>query len=348
MSIYRTMRLVAVRDETPGCKSFFLEPEDGRPLEYRAGQFLTFAFFNAAGEQRRSYSIVSAPGKPGPLMITVRRIDNGEFSRFLFEKLTVGDTLLCTGTAGFFVLPADSTVARQYFLFAAGTGITPMLPMIELVLTADPEKHVTLIYSNRSIDSTLFFDQLNALRDKYAHRFVIEYLFSTDKNLARARLNKERIVELLNADRKFTIDRLLFYVCGPFDYMRMVKIALLEMGMHSSQVRMEDFDPMPPNAGPEPPDKDSHLVSIQIDDQRFQFYSQYPDTILQSARRNMIALPYSCEAGRCGSCAAICKAGRIWMRYNEVLLDEELKEGKVLTCTGFAVGGDVSLAIGTK
>ncbi len=341
------MRLVGIRDETPGCKSFFLEPVDGRPMEYRAGQFLTFAFFNAAGEQRRSYSIVSAPGKPGPLMITVRRIDNGEFSRYLFEKIRVGDTLQCTGIAGFFVLPDDRSQAQQYFFFAAGTGITPILPMIEAALTEDPEKHVTLIYSNRSITSTLFSEPLNALREKFESRFAIEYLFSTDKNLARARLNKERIVELLNRDRKFTIHRLMCYVCGPYEYMRMVKIALLELGMHKNQVRMEDFDPVLPNAVLAPPDKESHLVSIRIDDQHFQFHAQYPDTILQSAKKNNITLPYSCEAGRCGSCAVICERGKIWMRYNEVLMEEELQEGKVLTCTGFAVGGDVSLLIRT-
>lgn len=342
------MRLVGIREETPGCKSFFLEPVEGRPLDYRAGQFLTFAFFNAAGEQRRSYSIVSTPGKPGPLMITVRRIDNGEFSRFLFEKVKVGDVLLCTGSAGYFVLPEDKPGPPQYFFFAAGTGITPVLPMIESALTADPGSFVTLIYSNRSEANTLFFEQLNTLRSRFKDRFAIEYLFSTDKNLARARLNKERIVELLNAYRKFTIDRLMCYVCGPFDYMRMVKIALFEMGLHSNQVRMEDFDPVLPNAVPEPPDKESHLVSIRIDDQHFQFYSKYPDTILQSAKKNNIALPYSCEAGRCGSCAAICDRGKVWMRYNEVLLEEELKQGSVLTCTGFAVGGDVSLSIPAK
>ncbi|MBS1562920.1 MAG: 2Fe-2S iron-sulfur cluster binding domain-containing protein, partial [Bacteroidetes bacterium] len=56
-----------------------------------------------------------------------------------------------------------------------------------------------------------------------------------------------------------------------------------------------------------------------------------------------IALPYSCEAGRCGSCAATCTKGKVWMSYNEVLLDEELAKGRILTCTGYPVGGDIEL-----
>lgn len=344
MSIYRSLRIVGLRDETPDCRSFFLDPVDGQPLPFKAGQFLTFAFFNAGGEQRRSYSIVSRPGQQGPLMITVKRIPNGEFSRFLFEKTRPGEDLLCTGAAGFFVLPAQAAEVQQYFFFAAGTGITPVLPLIETLLTEQPTCRLVLIYSNRSINTALFINRLEALKQQYTDRLRIEYLFSTDKDLARARLNKTRIVEILKDDRKLTIPDTQFYICGPFDYMRMVQIALLEHGVQRNQLHMEDFDPVVPNAVQEPPDKDSHLITINIDQQAFQFRARYPDTILQAAKRNHIVLPYSCEAGRCGSCAAICTSGTVWMRYNEVLVDEEINRGKVLTCTGFATGGDVQLS----
>jgi ring-1,2-phenylacetyl-CoA epoxidase subunit PaaE len=59
-------------------------------------------------------------------------------------------------------------------------------------------------------------------------------------------------------------------------------------------------------------------------------------------------LPYSCEAGKCGTCAATCTSGKVWMSYNEVLLDKEIAEGRVLTCTGFAVAGNVTLQFPTK
>jgi len=54
-------------------------------------------------------------------------------------------------------------------------------------------------------------------------------------------------------------------------------------------------------------------------------------------------LPYSCEAGRCGSCTATCIDGKVWMSYNEVLMDDEISKGRVLTCTGYPIGGDVVL-----
>ena len=71
---------------------------------------------------------------------------------------------------------------------------------------------------------------------------------------------------------------------------------------------------------------------------------QYPHSILDTAKKNGIVLPYSCEAGKCGSCAATCIQGKVWMMYNEVLLNDEIRKGLVLTCSGYPVGGDVILS----
>ena len=60
-----------------------------------------------------------------------------------------------------------------------------------------------------------------------------------------------------------------------------------------------------------------------------------------AAKAQNIMLPYSCEAGRCGSCAARCTSGKVWMAYNEVLTDDEIAKDRVLVCQAYPVGGDV-------
>jgi len=94
-----------------------------------------------------------------------------------------------------------------------------------------------------------------------------------------------------------------------------------------------------------PPDVAPHNVVIHQGVFTHRLVAQYPDTILKAAKQNSIELPYSCEVGRCGSCAAKCVEGNVWMSYNEVLTDKELAEGLVLTCVGYPVGGDVVLEI---
>ena len=58
------------------------------------------------------------------------------------------------------------------------------------------------------------------------------------------------------------------------------------------------------------------------------------DTLLETARRAGLSPPYSCEAGNCGTCIATVTDGTVTMRVNEVLEDDEIDDGLVLTCQG--------------
>jgi len=72
---------------------------------------------------------------------------------------------------------------------------------------------------------------------------------------------------------------------------------------------------------------------------------EYPDSILKSARKAGISLPYSCETGRCGNCVALCRKGTIWHSNNEVLMDADIARGMILTCTGHPVDGDAEIVV---
>jgi len=58
------------------------------------------------------------------------------------------------------------------------------------------------------------------------------------------------------------------------------------------------------------------------------------ETLLESARRAGLTPPYSCEAGNCGTCIATVTEGQVTMRKNDVLDEDEVAEGFVLTCQG--------------
>jgi ring-1,2-phenylacetyl-CoA epoxidase subunit PaaE len=94
-----------------------------------------------------------------------------------------------------------------------------------------------------------------------------------------------------------------------------------------------------------PPDKEVHLVTILYGKENYQLKVQYPDSILQTAKKQNIILPYSCEVGSCGNCAAKCISGKVWLSNNEVLTEKDLQNGLTLTCVGHPVGGDVVLKI---
>jgi ring-1,2-phenylacetyl-CoA epoxidase subunit PaaE len=125
--------------------------------------------------------------------------------------------------------------------------------------------------------------------------------------------------------------------------MQTAGITLLSAGIPASNIHKENFLILQPVTRAIPPDTDPHRLIIQYDGQVYHVQAQYPKTILQAGLDAGIDLPYSCLAGRCGTCAAVCTSGKVWMSYNEVLPDEEIAKGRVLTCVGYAVGGDAEL-----
>lgn len=96
------LRIARINSETSDAKSYFLEPVDGQPVQHRAGQFLTLLLMHNGHEIRRSYSLSSAANEM--LRLTIKRIQNGEVSRFLLDTLQVGDVLTSLHPAGRFVL----------------------------------------------------------------------------------------------------------------------------------------------------------------------------------------------------------------------------------------------------
>lgn len=342
MSSYQSVVITAIKEEVPGVKTFTLTYADGSAIPYAAGQFITFVFHHHAREERRSYSISSSPVANEPCSCTVKRIDNGAYSRLLVDRARIGDTLQTTGASGLFTLPSQDHNYEQVFFFAAGIGITPIFSLIKTLLYTQAGKKAVLIYSSRSREDVVFYNKLNALAAAFPGRFVVDYLYSTSFNLARARLSKSLLPILLKEHATTTYNKMQFYVCGPFQYMRMVIFGLEEQGIHNEQIRKENFNTNDRQVTKsEPPDKDPHMVTIKHNGVSHSFAVQFPETILQAAKRHGLALPYSCEVGRCGSCAARCTEGQVWLSYNEVLMDMELKQGSILTCTGHPINGAV-------
>jgi ferredoxin-NADP reductase len=345
MPEYAIVVVTAIREEVPGVKTFTVTFENGNNISYTSGQFITLVFNHHGKEERRSFSISTCMDLGEPLSFTVKRLDNGAYSRYLTDRVKVGDKLMTTGVAGLFTLP-DLKPYDQVFFFAAGIGITPVLSLLKSVLHSHPDKQVVLIYSNRAKEEVVYYNELRKLQADYGQRLQLELLYSTSFNLMRARLNKELVPLLVDEYQKTHLERSLFFICGPYDYMRMVIYALEELNATPAQIHKENFNTNNRHTlHAEPPDKDTHNVTIVQGGNRYTYELAYPETILQLAKRQGISLPYSCEVGRCGSCAALCTSGKAWLSYNEVLMESDLKKGLILTCVAHPVGGDITIKV---
>lgn len=343
--LYKILHIQNIKEEVKDFKTFSFAEN----VSYKAGQYLTFVYYSHNEEIRRSYSITSSPVLNEPLSVGVKRIENGLFSRKLIDNAVINDELITIGAGGIFILPDDIENYKQVFFFVAGSGITPVFSLIKTILHVHAHINIVLIYSNASPEKTVFLNELKALGQKFQQRFSTHFLFSNILDLSKARLHRNLIIDFLNGYSVADFSKILFYICGPQSYMRLCTYTLRENDVPLLNIKKEDFvinavhrrDALPP-------DKNSYKAFINLNGREFAFTVEYPDSILQAAKKINIALPYSCEAGRCASCMAKCIKGKVWHSYNEVLTEKELRKGAILTCVGHPVDGDVELEIKTE
>src|SRR5690606_23558801 len=276
------LRIKKIEQLTNDFKTFELEGNNAFP--YKAGQFLTLTLQTTGGEERRSYSMISAPETDKNIKIGVKRLPNGMFSRILFDNAVTGDALYCTGTGGLFTLPEKISAEEEYYFFAAGAGITPFISILKSGLNTFPEFNVKLFYSTSSKEVTAFYNELIALENQFSERFKVKFITSNAPDLLEARLTRERLLEIINSVRNKY--KSYFYLCGPAAYMRMIHFILVENDIPKSNIRKEDFLPVRTHPFvPEPPDKTPRKVVINFKGKPYNLDVAFPDTILQAAKK---------------------------------------------------------------
>jgi ferredoxin len=101
-----------------------------------------------------------------------------------------------------------------------------------------------------------------------------------------------------------------------------------------ANVLIEDFDASPPVKAPaaEATAEQGGTVTIRLERKKASVPRVAGETLLESARRAGLSPPFSCEAGNCGTCMAKLIEGAVTMRTNDVLEEDEIADGYVLTC----------------
>ncbi len=165
--------------ETADATTFYFEiPENlSSEFAYTAGQYLTFEAEIAGEKVRRSYSLCTYAGVDSQPAVTVKKVEGGKMSNYMNSQISEGDIMQVMPPLGKFTVTPELSVAKNYVLFAGGSGITPVLGIAKAVLKDEPQSKVTLIYANRDPESIIFKSLLNEMEKESNDRFKLLYSF---------------------------------------------------------------------------------------------------------------------------------------------------------------------------
>lgn len=330
MGEFHALTVSDIKRETPNSVSISFDvPENLKShFDFKAGQYITIKYFLDGKEVRRAYSISSSP-KSGELRVGIKKVELGIFSPFANEKLKVGDILEVMPPTGKFLLEPN---LRHYAAFAAGSGITPILSLAKSTLEELPQSTFLLIYGNKSMEETMFYDEIMALRKKYPERFSVEFVFSRKEhdNARFGRIDRS-IVNYFIKNKYDDISHESFYLCGPEEMIDEVSATLKQHGINAKQIHHELFSTAEKGLLLEKHDGNSK-ITIVLDDEEVDFEMPQTKSILEAALDEGLDAPYSCQGGICSTCIARIKEGKAEMRKNQILTDSEIADGLILTC----------------
>jgi ferredoxin-NADP reductase len=334
-----------LEDEAGEICSFYLSPEDGRPLpEFKPGQFLTFKLpvptqDGKASEIIRCYSLSDAPGK-ATFRVSIKRVPAprgtslppGRSSSYFHDHVQVGDSLQVRAPAGHFYLEQGTS---PVVLIGGGIGLTPMLSMLNWILVDQPDREVWLFYGVRDGFEMAMKSHLQALATQHSN-FNLRICFSAPRSadmIDRDFHHKGRVdVALLRTE--LPLKPYHFYLCGPTPMMETLVPALEEWGVPDARIHFEAFGPASikrkSSVVPHATTDGAATLTVTFAKSKKQFaWDGNSSSLLAFAEANGVLVNSGCRAGGCGSCQTTLQAGEV--AYSQAP-DFDPEPGSCLLC----------------
>jgi ring-1,2-phenylacetyl-CoA epoxidase subunit PaaE len=355
---FHPLTVKKIEKETEDCVSIvFNVPEELKGIfRFTQGQSLTMRKTLDGNEIRRTYSICSAPFD-GQLRIAVKKVEGGIFSTWANDTLKPGEMIDVMPPVGNFFTPLNPVQKKNYVAFAAGSGITPVLSIIKTTLQTEPASRFTLVFGNRSKNSIIFKEELEALKDKFIDRFRVYHILSreqTDAPLNHGRIDTEKL-ELLCSKLIHPEHCDEFFLCGPEEMIFCIRGYLTGRGVPAEKIHFELFTipgqkkstvetvEVKEDTGPKA------SVRVKLDGILFEFDLGYDtESILDAALKQGADLPYACKGGVCTTCKAKLTEGEISMDVNWGLEPDEIEKGYILTCQSHPKTANVTIDFDAK
>jgi ferredoxin-NADP reductase len=298
-----------IEQETPNAKSYFFK--SSIPLaNFGAGSHINFQFDIDHKPVNRTYTVSSAP-KPQlkkqtitEFSITVKRINNGHVSNWLFDHLKTGDSVLISQAQGTFTLPYQP--AGKLLLLSAGSGITPLMSMLRYLSKAGNKSDIAFINYAQSLEEVIFSKEITELTNDCSNMssHLIPEQQSDNRvkaigdSILTGRINKKQLLKLVPD----ILDRHV-YLCGPQAFMKATGQILDDIDFDPTHLHLENFsvdiDPLALN----------HSTEITFSSTNRAVLSSPSNTILQEAETAGLNPASACRTGICKTCRCQKKSG---------------------------------------
>ncbi len=313
------LKIARVIERGEDCKSFVLVPNEEKGTTqlayFGAGKYLTVFEEIDGMPVTRAYSISSSPkdSLEGRYVLTIKLVEGGLVSRFIFDNWTQGREVEVSAPAGNFEYQ-ELRDAKKVICIAGGSGITPFLSMANAIADGDEDFEMTLLYGSRSFDNILFFEELAELEKKCDKIKVVHVLSAEDKDIEgteKGFITAELIKKYAPENEEYSV-----FLCGPQQMYEFVDKELEKLNLPKKFVRHEMFGEFhnPASQADYPQGvPETVKITVKCQDEVFTVEGSTGDSVVKILEKGKIAVPTRCRSGECGFCHSHLLKGKIYV-----------------------------------
>ena len=332
----------SIRDMSADCKTFTLVPDTEKGTTqlayFGAGKYLTV--FETINNMpiTRAYSISSSPkdSLEGKYTLTIRLVEGGLMSRYIFDTWEVGTKVEVSAPAGNFEYQPLRD-AQTVVCVAGGSGITPFVSMANAINDGDEDFNMILLYGSKDYENILFREELEALEKNCDKIKVVHVLSDEEKDIEgieKGFITADLIKKYAPADRAYSI-----FLCGSQQMYAFVDKEIEKLNLPKKFVRHELFGEFHnpatqadyPNNVPE-----TVKITVTIQDNTWTVEGNSADSVMQILEKNGISAPARCRSGECGFCHSHLISGEVYVpKHLEYRRLADYKFGCIHPCCSF-------------
>ena len=217
-------------------------------------------------------------------------------------------------------------------------------------MSSDDESTFTLFYGNKNSSSIIFKDAIDDLKNTYLERFEVHHVLSREdqgSDHLKGRIDGAKVEKF--AQSLIDLNKVTaHYLCGPQEMIETISARLEGMGMSKSNIHFELFNTSAPStealAASEGRASTKASVTVVLDGEETHFEMGPKDYVLDAALDAGADVPYACKGAVCCTCRAKVLEGSSEMVMNYALVDDEVKDGYILTCQSHAMSDRLILS----
>ncbi len=337
------LKIESIQERGEDCKSFTLVPDEEKGTKalayFGAGKYLTVFETIEGMPITRAYSISSSPkdSLEGKYVLTIKLVEGGLMSKYIFDNWEVGSKVEVSAPAGNFEYQPLRD-AKKVICLAGGSGITPFISMANAINDGDEDFEMTLLYGSRNSDCILFKEELAEL-EKKCDKIKVVHVLSEEKGRAKKGTEKGFITAELIKKYAPENEAYSVFLCGPQQMYAFVDKELDKLGLEKKYIRHEMFGEFHNPASQEdyPSDiPETVKITVTIQDKSYTVEGKTGDSVMQTLEKNGIAVPARCRSGECGFCHSHLLSGKVYVPKNlEYRRLADYKFGCIHPCCSF-------------